>query len=402
MTDAVSAPRSALRLIGDRTFGRYISGKLAMSMGIWVQNIAAALLVYQLTASATMVGAVSILHFLPQLVVAPWAGTLSDRVDRRLQVITGLGVAVVATAGLAAWLLIAELEGFLGALPVFGATLVLGVGMAVVAPATHALIPGLVPLADLDAAVALNSSTGNIARAVGPALGAGLYATIGPGLTFLVSALAYATFLLSLVAMPYVDPPKGRDSSLRAGLRFLRSQPGMVRLLASGAVLGFGVDPILTLTPPIAAMFGLGDVFVGILASAFGLGAMLVLLVIGRPGLPLPRLVVVGFSLLAAGLAALAVSPVPVMAVLAMVVAGAGFLLVTTALMSLLQRQVPEEYRGRVMALWTAAYLGSRPLAAGFNGLMADLVSLRLALAAAAVLMIVVAAASRPRGVAAS
>ena len=393
---SVQAPerRSAIRLVGDRMFGRYITGKMAMSLGIWIHNIAAALLVYDLTGSAALVGAVSVLGFVPQLVVSPWAGTLSDRVDRRLQLMTGLAVAISAMALLSVWVLVTGTGTSGGAAPVFVASLLMGIGMAVVAPATHALIPGLVPLSDLDTAVALNSSTGNIARAVGPALGAALYAAVGPGWTFAVATGTFALFLANLAAMPYVDPPKGADSSLRAGLRFLRTQPAMIKLLLSGAVLGFGVDPMLTLTPPIAAMFGQGELFVGILASAFGCGAMLMLLVVSRPGVCLPKVVVAGFALLAAGLGGLGASPAPVPAVVAMAVAGAGFLLASTALMSLLQRQVPEEYRGRVMALWTVAYLGSRPVAAAFNGLLADFVSVRLALGASTVLVVAAAVAS--------
>ena len=154
-------------------------------------------------------------------------------------------------------------------------------------------------------------------------------------------------------------------------------------LLAGIGAVGFAADPINTLAPPLAAALGGGDGLVAFLASAFGVGAATVALGTGRVQRRYGILNVaqVGSPLLAGGLVAAAAAPGPLVALAAFGVMGGGFLLGVSTFSSALQRRVNEDLRGRVMALWTVAFLGTRPLAALIDGGMADLFGVRVAFA---------------------
>lgn len=395
VTTSPEASRTPIKLLTDRSFGPYFAGKLASSFGVWVQNIVMAIVMFRLTGSALAVGAVSMLQFIPQVLISPWAGALSDRVDRRHQLMVGRLISTTAASTLAIWTGVTGVAGLPGPGLILGAALALGIGFSISAPAMHSLVPSLVPPKDLDGAIALNSVTGNIARGAGPALGTATLLLLGPAVAFGLSAAAHASYIIALASIRArpVDRASGGDRSVRAVLRYVRGTPVMGALLLGATALGFAVDPVITLTPPLAAVLGGGEALVGTLASAFGIGAAVTIVFLTRirRRLGLARLGLVGLSVTAAGLAGLAVSPTAEVAVSAMFVAGCGFLLATTSLVSRLQRRVPEELRGRVMALWGVASVGSRPFAALVNGTLADFVSVRLAFLFSAALSVAAA-----------
>lgn len=167
------------------------------------------------------------------------------------------------------------------------------------------------------------------------------------------------------------------DGSVRGGLRYVRANPAVGLLLLATAGLGFGTDPVNTLTPSLVDRLGGGEELVGLLVSAFGFGAVAMTVVVGRVARRLGHTTAgaVGLAGLAVGMIALALAPSLTAAAAALVLAGAGFLLGVTGLTTALQRLVPEGLRGRVMALWSVAFLGSRPIAALIDGTVADLSS---------------------------
>lgn len=375
---AEGAPRGSLALLRDPTFGPYFAGILASNCGTFIQNVAAILLVYDLTRSATMVGLVTAMQFLMQLALAPWTGMLADRMDRRALMLVGLGLGAVSAAALAVWV-VAGLES---PSPVLALVGLAGVGAAITGPAMHAALPGLVPRADLRQAVALHSITFNLARALGPALGAALYGFAGPAVAFAVNGASYGLFMLVLVRLRFVTRPERldrSDRSLSAGLRHVRAHPDLLLWLAALAALGFAMEPVNTLSPLFIDAFGRGEALVGVLVSAFGLGSVLVAAGVG----PLRRVLggqwagLMGLLVLAVGMAAFAFSPGPAVAIAALIVAGAGYLLGVSDLTATIQESIPDDLRGRVMALWTMAFLGSRPVAALAHGVMGDFVSPR-------------------------
>lgn len=387
-------------LLRDPVFGPYFVGKLVSTIGVWVHNIAAAIVVWELTRSALLVGAVSVGQFLPQLLLTPWSGARADRADRRRQIIVGRLVTAAGSLGLVLWSVTIGLEGTTGATAVITAATVVGIGFALGGPAMQSLIPALVRPSELPTAIALSSVPFTVARASGPAIGALLVATTGPTVAFGVAAATNLLFALLIHRLPIkLDPrPVARDGRIRAGVRYVREQRGLLALLIGVAAVGVGADPVITLTPSIAERLGMTSSFIGVQASAFGIGAGLAFLLLSRARLwlGLPRLGTAGLSMLAFGLAMLAVAPAPAVAITALLIGGAGMSFALTSMTTLVQQQVPDELRGRVMALWSVAFLGSRPITAGITGAVADATSVVVALSLVVLMLAGGAVIARP------
>ena len=158
-----TGPGEALRLIRHRNFGPYFVGNASSATGTWFQNLAASLFVYRQTHSPFLLGVLQFANFIPVLLLAPWAGSAADRFDRRRVVL----VSQVAATSLSALLAALAWAGLARVWVVMACALGLGVVSAFAAPASQALIGDLVPRAELQSAVALNSMTYNLARAVG-------------------------------------------------------------------------------------------------------------------------------------------------------------------------------------------------------------------------------------------
>lgn len=384
----------------DPGYGRFFVGKLLAAIGIWLTNVVSAVLMYELTRSAVMVGAVSIAQFLPQTLLAPWAGALSDRFSRRVVLISSKLLSSTALLFLTFAILTRGVETLAGGLVVLGATMAFGIGLAVGNPAMHAIIPSLVPSQDLGVAVALNSTTAAIARAVGPALGALLYAGFGPAAGYLVAASSHLVFVVVLLVIHVPRVAAAKDRSVWAGFIYVWQHREMRLLLLGVAAIGITVDPVITLTPALADALGSSEVLVGVMASAFGIGSFLSITVFAaiRRRAGIAGVGFAGFCLLAGGNTVLIPTHSPLLSVIGMFVAGTGFLLATSSLTTRIQLIVPEDLRGRVMAVWGVAFLGTRPLAAGINGLVADFASLQVAFALTAFLALTTAFALRTFG----
>ena len=387
----VPASRSSWELIRDRTFGVYFVGNLISNCGTWLQNVAAAVVVYDLTGSTAMVGAVSMVQFAASMLLSPWAGALSDRVDRRRLLIGGSVISVAAAASLALWTAAVGVEGLPGPWPILATATIIGIGWAISVPTMQALVPALVEPEDLDQAIALNSITFNLARAVGPALGAVALVSLGAAATFGLNAASYVVLIVTLLLIRprEVERTDHRgDGSVREGLRYVRSEPALFVLLIGVTALGFGTDPVNTLTPAMADVLGGSEALVGWMVSAFGVGAAATAFTVGliRKKMSLGQMGVAGLLILTAGLFGFGVSTVIATTLVSLAVAGAGFLVALTGLTTELQRRVPEPLLGRVMALWAVAFLGSRPVAALLDGALGDLFGPRVAAGVAGVI----------------
>lgn len=395
------APRGVFALLSDRTFGPFFFGNLTSNVGQWFQNLTAAVVVFELSGSSLLVGTVSVAQFAATLLLAPYVGPLTDRVDRRKLLLGGQAVAFASASALAVLIAVVGVEGLPGAWPVLAATFGMGVGYAFSTPAMQALVPALVPPQDLEQAIALNSITFHLARAAGPALAGVTLVAVGPAAAFTVNAVTYVPLLTALLVIR-PRPLEWRldgDRSLRAALRHVRSDPASALLLAGVAAIGFASDPVNTLTPGMAALLGGGGGLVSAFVAAFGAGAAVMMVLIGRVRRRWPQATVATAGLAVTGLGILSFSwsPVAGAALASLAVAGAGFLMAITALTTLLQRRVPEEMRGRVMALWAVAFLGTRPMAAALDGVVADTAGPRIAGAVAASFALVAAVVATQR-----
>ena len=374
---AEAGPRVALRLIGSRRLGPYFFGNAVSASGTWFQNLASALLVYRLTHSAFLLGVLNFCNFIPVLVLAPWAGAVADRFDRRrVVVVTQLAstsisgaLAAIAWAGLATpWVVIL-------------CAAALGVASAFSAPASSALIAQLVDARDLPSAVALNSMTFNIARAAGPALAALAVKTLGIPASFAINAASYLLFVLALAfAHPHEQARVGREETrLRESFRMLRAQPRLVLYLLIVTAVGFASDPVNTLAPAFAQAFDRPDTLAGPLIGFFGAGAVAAAFLLAGRVAGSRRRMAFTLSLLGLGIAGFSVSPWLPLAFALLVVAGFGYLASNTSATSRLQLEVSDAQRGRIMALWSVAFLGLRPIASLVDGALAGTFGVRVA-----------------------
>jgi len=263
----------------------------------------------------------------------------------------------------------------------------MGIGLALSMPAMQALVPSLVPDQELEPAIALVSIAPSVARTVGPALGAGLLLIGGPTLAFAAAATGHLIFATILAFIrPRPRPVRKERPRLLGGVQYVFRERTAGLLLLGVAALGLGADSVVTLTPPAAKELGGGAGLVGALASAFGIGAVVALFVLNRVRRrrSLRAAGVGGYWIMAVGLAVCGLGINRLVVLAGMLVAGAGFMMGTIALNTRIQQRVPDELRGRVMALWGVAYTGSRPLAALINGSVADTVSIGAAFFVAA------------------
>ncbi len=375
-----------MSVLRDRNFAPFFVGNLTSNTGNWLFNVTAAVVVFQLTGSALAVGMVSVAQFLPLVLVSPFAGALADRVDRRRMVIASQSFSTVAAVTIAIATLLVGIDGLPGAWPIIAAAAGIGIGNSLSQPAMNSLVPGLVATQDLATAVSLTAVTYNVGRAIGPA-GAGLLlVTLGAEVAFAINAVSFLVLIGGLAMVrsrpreEETDPT--RDRSVRAGIRYVRDDPRALLLLGGVAAAGFAADPAITLAPSFADLLGGGEVLVSAFISGFGVAAIPAAVLSGRlqTRFGSARMAGIGMAIMGGGSIAVAVAPWWWVALLGFSSTGSGFVLAVTSFTTLLQLQLPESLRGRVMALWTVAFLGNRPLAAAIDGAAADAMGPRLAM----------------------
>ena len=391
--------RSVPALLVDSTFGPFFLGKVLSSCGIWIQNLAASVLMYELTGSPLMVGMVSVAQFGASTFLPVWSGALTDRLNRAALIILGRVISAVAVLFLAAMLMVSGTDGFGGPAVILIAVVVMGVGLGLSSPAMQAVVPSLVDPPSLEPALALSSSAPSVARAVGPVIGAWLVLAFDFGVAFLVSGVTHLLFAGLLMNLKLQSTERrGARPAVFGGIRYALAEPGVGRMIVAIAVIGIGADPVVTLTPPIADQLGGGAALVGYLAAGFGVGSILLTLALGgiRRWVPLGVVGVGGFVVLGSGMLVVAATTTVPLAVAGFFIAGVGYMMSSVALNTSIQQRVPDALRGRVMALFIIAFLGSRPIGAAMNGAIAELFSVRSALVALAVLMASSAWLARP------
>jgi MFS family permease len=401
-TTAPPRPRGALGLMFDPVFGALFWGKMFAVVAVWTHGIVAAIVMYDATRSALMVGLVGVVQFGPQLILSPTSGKWADTGNPARQILLGRLMCAAGSGFAAAWLFFdTSLRGMSAAIPVLLGSLLVGFGFVVGGPAMQSIVPNLIRDGELSTAMALNSMPMTIGRIVGPASGAYLAANLGPASGFAVSAGLHLVFAIFLVVVRF-PPPLGRrsgtDYRVRTAVKYVwRDRPLLLALVAVTTV-GITSDPSITLTPSMAAELGGGTHLVGMLSAAFGVGAAIGMAALALMGGRMASNLVssIGLSGMVAGCGILSISFVPVVAIIGFAVAGLGFGWAMTGLATVVQERAPEELRGRIMALWMVGFVGSRPIAAALLGGTADLFSVQAAFAVAAALSLVVALWCRP------
>ena len=367
-----------VRVLLHRNFGPYFVGNLLSNCGTWFQNIAQALLIFRLTHSTLLVGIVNFAQFVGIFVLAPWAGSAADRFNRRrLLVATQLG-AVAVTALLA----LLTRAHHATAPVVIGLALVLGLTTAFAIPALQALVPLLVTTRDLGPAVAYNSVTFTLARAIGPVLGALVVENLGIASAFALNSLSYLALITALlIVRPHPQSPRPAvRPRLRDSIAIVRGDARLAALLGLIAAISMTQDPVSTLTPFFATrIYHHPDVLTGWLVGAFGLGSAVAgVTIAGRPGNRWRRMPYT-CALLGTSMVVFALSRTLWVGMAALFVGGVGFLASNTSATTMMQLEVEDAQRGRMMALWSVSFLGTRPFASLADGALASAAGLRVA-----------------------
>ncbi len=387
--DVATTPRTFGQLLTDSVFGPFFFANSLSNTGNWFQNVAAGIVVFELTGSNTAVGAVSMLQFLATMLLTPWMGSLTDRVNRKRMVFAGQATAFCGATVLAVAAFVFGINSFGGPWLIFVTTAILGLGSSITLPSLQALVPALVPKEDLRQAITLNSMTFNLARSVGPVLAGAVVATFGAKWAFGINVISFVPLLVVLFFLS----PRGKvqadstaSGTVRDGLVWIWRHRPVAAVVGATVLVGWTSDPFTTLMPALAKELGGGDRTVGLLVGAFGLGAAATAPFSNRIRrlVGSSRFVPSGLCLTSAGLVVLTFSPMVEVSLVGAVVAGSGFLLGVTGTNTELQQVLPEALRGRVMAWWSVAFLGCRPVAALFDGGIADVANVRTALAVAA------------------
>lgn len=278
-SNRAAARRSSWQLLRQRDFCLYFVGSLGSNVGTWLQNTVQVLLAYQFTHSAFYVGLVVSAQFTGTLFLSPWAAVLADRIGpRRTLVGTQCLSTVIASAMWLACRSHVLHEQFL----VIGA-LGLGLAFAVALPVQTALVPTLVPKADTESAMAMNSVSYNSGRALAPALAVLVIAFVGPAWIFAINSLSFLLFALLLCTLKSTSWTRStldaEDSRGRVrvadGIRVARGSRRLLLLLAIVAAVTLADDPIQVLSPGVTHSLHLGGTWAAYLIAALGWGIVL-------------------------------------------------------------------------------------------------------------------------------
>ena len=374
-----------LRALRVRNFGLFWAGQLVSGTGTWMQTVAMAWLVLQISHSPLTLATVTTLQFLPMLLFTLPAGALADRVNKRTLLLGAQGLAMAQA--LALGVLVATGTPRVWQLAVLA--MALGVSNAFNNPAQQAFVPEMVGPELVPDAVALNSAQFNTGRMVGSALGGVAVAYLGVAAVFFVNAASFALTLGALLAMRpgELHAPTGRRparrGAIREGLRYAAGVPDVLFVLAALAVVGTLGFNWQVVAPLIARdVLSLGAVGFGALMGAFGAGALAAALSLVALRGGSERRIVIAATVIAGVLVLLGWSHSYPLSIAAMTVGGAAATVFTTTSNTRLQQLVPDRLRGRVMSVFVLLMGGSTPVGTYLLGHVATLTSVPAAIIA--------------------
>jgi MFS family permease len=363
------------RALSNRNYRLYAAGGVVSNTGTWMQRVAQDWLVLQLTGSGTALGITTGLQFLPMLLLSPYAGLIADRFPKRRL----LQVTQLMMAGPALLLGLLAITGVVQTWHVYVLALAFGVGTAFDAPARQSFVSEMVSKDDLTNAVGLNSASFNLARIMGPALAGFMIAGLGGGAqatgwVIAINAVSYAAVVLALQRMRAGDldtpvPQKRQKGMIRDGLRYIRSRPDIMMILAIVFFAGtFGLNFQMTSALMATEVFDKGASEYGILGTTMAVGSLAGALLAARRGIVRHRLVIL--AALAFGTAEVVAGLLPSYLAFALwtPVIGITALTMITAANTTIQLSVSPELRGRVMALYMMIFMGGTPIGSPIVG----------------------------------
>lgn len=369
-----------LRALRHRNYRLFVSGQGISLIGTWLQQVALSWLVFRLTHSAVLLGLVGFAGQLPSFLLAPVAGVMTDRWNRRRLLILTQALSMLQAALLGILVLTHRIEVW----HVMVLAALLGLVNAFDMPGWQAFVVEMIEdRADLPNAIALNSSMVNAARLVGPAVAGGLLATVGEGWCFLLNAASYVAVIASLALIRVVPPalevgaPQNVLESFREGAIYAFGSPPIRALLVLLAVMSLVAMPYSVLMPVYATQNLHGNAStLGWLMAATGVGALSgALYLASRPSvLGLGRIIAGGALLFGVSLILFSFSRWLGLSLFILMFVGLGMMVQMAGSNTILQTIVAEEKRGRVMSFYAMAFMGMAP----FGSLLAGALSSHL------------------------
>ena len=376
---APAGPRGFLRTFSsfrNRNYRLFYIGQLFSVTGTWVQRIALAWLVLELTDSSFLLGAVTALQFTPIMLLSLFGGVIADRLPKRPVIIAMQALMAVQALGLGLLVLTDIVEVW----HVFALSAVHGIAVAIENPTRQAFVAEMVGRDQIANAVALNSSLFNSARMFGPAIGGVMIAAFGLAVPFLINAVSFA-FVIGALAMIrsselHLVKEKVTGNLLdqfKDGIRFSLTTPPVLMIIIVMSFVGlFGYNFSLIL--PLIARYVLdtGALGFGGLTSAMAVGSVAAALFVAYISKPTEKMFMFGGITFSISLALVGLSTLLPLTVALLIGLGAASIVFTATANSRLQLLAPPEMRGRVMGVYIFLFQGTAPLGNLFIGWLAD------------------------------
>jgi MFS family permease len=387
-----------VRAFRHRNYRLFFTGQLISLIGTWMQQVAQAWLVLQLTHDPLWLGLVSVAQFGPVILFGLFGGVIADQLPKRKTLLVTQTVAMV----LAFILFGLTAAGVIEVWHVMILAVLLGVNNAVDMPTRQSFAVEMVGRDDMTNAVGLNSAQFNASRILGPAVAGLLIGAFDISIAFLLNGLSYLAVIAAYLAMRESElrpvPPVARPTSVRGvfenlseGVQYVRSTPlVLLAVVVVGLVATFGMN-FQVLIPPLADnVLNVGPSGYGFLMAASGVGSTITALWVAFSRKVGPKPIVVGAIALGLGSIPLAASSSFAIALVAMFIVGAGGIGMAVAANTVIQMSVPDQLRGRVMSVYTTSFAASVPVGGLLMGAIASVWGVPLALMVGAILSLAV------------
>jgi MFS family permease len=382
----------SFRALRHRNYRFFIGGQVVSLSGTWMQTVAQSWLVYRLTHSEFLLGTALFCSQIAVFALGPLGGLAADRFSRHKLVITTQTL-MMFQAFVLAWL---TLSGRVQVWEILALAVVLGAINAFDMPGRQSLLIQMTSKEDLLSAISLNSAVFNTARGVGPGVAGVLVAALGEGVCFLLNAFSFLAVIGGLLAMKL--PPVERRAPVSPwrhlvdGFQYAWHRAAVRRILAALSAATLASAPILVLAPVFAdQIFHRGSQGLGFLMGAMGVGA-----VVGTMGLArrthvagLPNVVMYSALLLGAANLAFSLSPNFYISLAFTLLIGYGLMRQLAAANTTIQTMIPDEYRGRIMALYSMCVVGIGPFGSLAAGAIASRFGVRPTMALGGVVSLV-------------
>ncbi len=387
-----------VRAFRHRNYRLFFTGQLISLVGTWMQQVAQAWLVLQLTHDPLWLGVVSVAQFGPVIIFGLFGGVIADQLPKRKTLLVTQTVAMV----LAFILFGLTATGVIEVWHVMVLAVLLGMNNAIDMPTRQSFAVEMVGREDVANAVGLNSAQFNASRILGPAAAGLLIGAFDISIAFLLNGISYLAVIVAYLAMRDSElrsiPPIARPTSVRGvfdnlaeGVAYVRGTPlVLLAVVVVGLVATFGMN-FQVLIPPLADnVLHVGASGYGFLMAASGVGSTITALSVAFSRKVGPTPIVAGAIALGLGSILLAATSSFGLALVAMFIVGAGGIGMAVAANTTIQMAVPDQLRGRVMSVYTTVFAGSVPAGGLMMGAIASTWGVPLSLMIGAVLSLAV------------